>query len=195
MVRKLNQHHKKKLRRYQHYNNSSSPLPHELFANIMDRSSWAPSGDNRCDGFCPQQAPGHPGPNGATAAASTALGRRGAAHHAATAAGAVTAKTAGWGADSGTALDDAIGRFGSMTLGGPVVGSSSLVEHLHHQHAAADALQQQPHGLQHVGGVDGLDMGSLRVVDEVSGGDTASPKQKRVAPFLRTSVPVDAHHH
>lgn len=145
----------------------------------MDRSSWAPSdNNNRCDGFCPQQAPGRPGPNGSTAAAPTALGRRGTSHHAATAAGAVPAKTAGWGADSGTALDDAIGRFGSMTLGGPVVGSSSLVEHRHHQHAAADARQQQPHGLQHVGGVDGLDMRSLRVVDEVSGGDNGITKQK-----------------
>lgn len=142
----------------------------------MDRSSWAPS-----DGFRPQQAPGRPGPNGATAAAPIALGRRGASHHESAEAGAVPVKMAAWGADSGTALDDAIGRFGSMTLGGPVVGSSSLVEHRHHQQVAADARQLQPHRLQHAGSVDGLDMGSLRVVDEVSGDGTLRHHQTKEA--------------
>lgn len=157
----------------------------------MDRKNM--SWDSRCGGFSPQ----HLGSDGTTPAASTAVDSRGAPHYsaaAAAAAGTMPVATTGWGGDDGTALDDAIGRFGGMTLGGPVAGSS-LVEQRHHPHAAGDAGLQQRHGLQRVvGGVDGLDMGSLRVADEVSRGRPGARHHKKQT-CVGICVLIDAQHH
>lgn len=76
--------------------------------------------------------------------------------------------------NANAALDDAIGRFGSLNLGaGPSAnGGGAMVEH---PRAAGRG------GVGHGGGVDDLDMGSLRVAGQAGGVAGAGYQQGQVS--------------